>query len=158
VDAVAGRVYVADMLKVLYDGACPFCRSYVAYARLRKRVGEVEVIDARERLDLVEDYAAWGHDIDESFIVDTGEEVLTHGAALAFLHAKMAPAYTGLPLLANPRLLAAVYPSLRAARNAALRLLGVPPIRSGQTLQPRTDLEKQPVEPVEHAARGSELS
>jgi predicted DCC family thiol-disulfide oxidoreductase YuxK len=145
------------MLKVLYDGACPFCRSYVAYARLRKRAGEVEVIDARQVPDLVESYAQRGHDIDESFIVDTGEEVLSHGAALAYLHANMAPAWTGLPLLASPKLLAAVYPSLRAARNGALKLLGVPPIRTGQTLKPRSDLEKETVKPVEGTPGRAEL-
>ncbi len=117
------------MIRILYDGECPFCSAYTRLARLRQRVGEVELIDARGVPDLVEDYAARGFEIDESFIVDTGKAVLTGGAAMAFIHGKLAPRWTGLPLLANPRLLTKAYPSLRACRNAALRAMGRKPIR-----------------------------
>lgn len=34
-------------VEVVYDGECPFCASYVALLRLRERVGEVRLIDAR---------------------------------------------------------------------------------------------------------------
>jgi len=120
------------MIRILYDGECPFCAGYVAFARLRQRLGEVELIDAREATELVERYAAEGHDVDESFIVDTGETVLSHGAAMAFIHGNLAPSWTGLPLLANEKLLQTVYPSLRAMRNGALRVLGVSKIRASR--------------------------
>ena len=116
------------MIRILYDGQCPFCASYVRYARLRRRAGEVDLVDARQAPDLVADYAARGHRIDDSFIVDDGDRVLTGGAAMAFIHGQLAPGWTGLPLLANARVLGAVYPALRAMRNGALRVLGVPPI------------------------------
>ena len=115
-------------VRILYDGQCPFCASYVRYAQLQRRVGEVELVDARQAPDLVADYAARGHRIDDSFIVDDGGHVLTGGAAMAFIHGQLAPGWTGLPLVANARLLGAVYPALRAMRNGALRVLGVPPI------------------------------
>ena len=35
-------------VRILYDGACPFCASYVRYARLKDRVGEVDLVDARQ--------------------------------------------------------------------------------------------------------------
>lgn len=32
---------------VIYDGECPFCRSYVSLMALRDRVGQVDLVDAR---------------------------------------------------------------------------------------------------------------
>ncbi|MEO1659074.1 MAG: DCC1-like thiol-disulfide oxidoreductase family protein [Pseudomonadota bacterium] len=144
------------MIRILYDGDCPFCVSYVRFARLRARVGEVDLINAREAPDLVAAYTEQGIDIDESFIVDTGAAVLGHGAAMAFIHANLAPRWTGLPLLVQPRFLNAIYPGLRAVRNGSLRLLGIPPIRAGnKALDRRTDTEEPEIEPVEKpAARG----
>ena len=118
------------MIRVLYDGECPFCTAYTRYARLQRRVGEVDLIDARRAPDLVEAYAAEGHEIDESFIVDTGDAVLTGGAAMAYIHGRLAPRWTGLSLLTNDRLLAAAYPILRGMRNGALRAMGRRPIRA----------------------------
>ncbi|MEL6487725.1 MAG: DCC1-like thiol-disulfide oxidoreductase family protein [Pseudomonadota bacterium] len=147
------------MIRILYDGECPFCVSYVRYARLRSRVGEVELINAREADDWVEQYAAQGIDIDESFIVDTGEAILGHGSALAFIHANLAPRWTGLPFLANPRFLNTIYPGLRAARNGALRVLGVPLIRArNKALDARPDTEEAKIEPVEEPAAGKKTS
>lgn len=144
-------------VRILYDGDCPFCRGYVRYSRMRNRIGQVELIDARAAPALVADYAARGYDIDDSFIVDTGERVLVHGAAMAFIHGQLAPGWTGLPLLANPRLLNAVYPGLRALRNGALRLLGIPLIRAASPpLQAGPHAEEADVEPVERAARRPE--
>lgn len=144
------------MIRILYDGDCPFCVSYVRFARLRARIGEVELINAREASDLVEHYAAQGIDIDESFIVDTGAAVLGHGAAMAFIHANLAPRWTGLPMLAQPRFLNAIYPGLRAMRNGSLRVLGIPPIRArDEALDRRPDTEETEIEPIkEPAARG----
>ena len=118
------------MIRVLYDGECPFCAAYTRYARLRRHVGTVDLIDARQAPALVEAYAARGHEIDDSFIVDTGDAVLTGGAAMAYIHGRLAPRWTGLWLLTSPKLLAAAYPMLRGMRNGALRAMGRRPIRA----------------------------
>ena len=118
------------MIRILYDGECPFCTAYTRYARLRRHMGEVDLIDARAVPDLVDAYAARGFEIDESFIVDTGDAVLTGGAAMAYIHGNLAPRWTGLGLAANPRFLASVYPGLRWMRNTALRVMGRKPIRA----------------------------
>jgi predicted DCC family thiol-disulfide oxidoreductase YuxK len=69
-------------IRVLYDGECPFCANYVALARLRERLGEVELIDARERSDLVEAHAAAGRPIDDGMIVETPDAVYFGGDAV----------------------------------------------------------------------------
>ncbi|MEM9988589.1 MAG: DCC1-like thiol-disulfide oxidoreductase family protein [Pseudomonadota bacterium] len=118
------------MIRILYDGDCPFCAKYTQYTRLKRRHGDVELINARERLDLVEAYAAQGHDIDESFIVEVEGHVLSRGAAMAYIHANLAPKWTGLPFLAHQGFLEAIYPTLKGGRNFVLKLLGRKKIRS----------------------------
>ncbi len=120
------------MITIVYDGECPFCANYVRLARLRERVGEVKLVDAREHPALVADYAARGYEIDESFIVKAEGKTLTKGAALAYINGKLAPKWTGLPLLTSPQLLERLYPALRAGRNLALRVLGRKPLRPPQ--------------------------
>ena len=119
-------------IRVIYDGDCPFCTAYTKYARLRERHGEVDLVNARENPALIADYAARGFDIDESFIVEVEGEVLTKGAAMAYIHAQLAPKWTGLPVLANAKVLNTVYPALRGTRNLTLRLLGRRQIRDKQ--------------------------
>jgi len=146
-------------VRILYDGACPFCSAYVRYSRLKARIGEIDLVDARQAPDLVSAYAADGYAIDDSFIVDDGRRVLVHGAAMAFIHGQLAPRWTGLPLLADPRLLDAVYPALRSMRNGALRLLGVPLIAAAQeSLQPGAETEEPAIEPVENRTRRREAT
>ncbi|MEO1040912.1 MAG: DCC1-like thiol-disulfide oxidoreductase family protein [Pseudomonadota bacterium] len=141
------------MIRILYDGDCPFCVNYVRFTRLRQRVGQVDLVNAREAPELVERYASMGFDIDESFIVDTGEAVLGHGGAMAFIHAHLAPSWTGLWLVAHPRLLNVVYPGLRALRNGSLKVLGVPPIRArDHALDGRPDTEEPAIEAIQQPA------
>lgn len=119
-------------IRIIYDGDCPFCTAYTKYARLRERHGEVDLVNARENPTLITDYAARGFEIDESFIVEVEGEVLTKGAAMAYIHSQLAPKWTGLPMLANAKALNTVYPALRGTRNLTLRLLGRRRIREGQ--------------------------
>ena len=112
------------MIRVVYDGECPFCVAYTKYARLKERHGEVDLINARENPDLMADYAAKGYEIDESFIVEVEGETLTHGAAMAYIHSQLAPKWTGLPFIANAKFLNTIYPALRGTRNLTLRVLG----------------------------------
>ena len=38
----------AEKMKIIYDGACPFCSKYVRLLRLKNTVGNVELINVRE--------------------------------------------------------------------------------------------------------------
>ena len=116
--------------RILYDGECPFCQSYVTFANLRKTVGEVELIDARERPDLILHYEALGYLIDEGMIVDAGDEIYYKGDAVWAINT-LASSNPALKLMGNWRFVKWSYPFLRGMRNGVNRLRGVGSIRSG---------------------------
>ncbi|NWG92327.1 MAG: DUF393 domain-containing protein [Parvularculaceae bacterium] len=109
---------------VYYDGECPFCRSYVAFARLKERFGEVDLVDARTAPEKAAEFLSKGLDIDDGFIVEA-EGRLFHGAeAMQLIHAELAPKSTGLSRLSDGGLLRRIYPVLAAGRRLTLKALG----------------------------------
>ncbi len=123
----AGSTPATPDIRVLYDGECPFCANYVALARLRERAGEVELIDARERPDLVEAHKAAGRPIDEGMIVETEDAVYFGGDAVWAINALLSKTPL-LNALSGRAMLQFVYPVLRFGRNTALRILRRKPI------------------------------
>jgi predicted DCC family thiol-disulfide oxidoreductase YuxK len=114
-------------MRVLYDGECPFCANYVAMARLRERVGEVELIDARTRPDLVAAHKEAGRPIDEGMIVETPDAVYFGGDAVWAINALLSTNPV-LNALSGRAMLKFVYPALRFGRNTVLRIMGRKPI------------------------------
>ena len=113
---------------LIYDGDCPFCSRFVAYARLREAAGEVRLIDAREKTPEVEAAIRDGFNLDEGMLLSLDGQ-LYHGADCLNALALMSSRSTWFNrvnhfLFRNPRLAAIAYPVLRAGRNAALMLLG----------------------------------
>lgn len=118
----------AKATRILYDGECPFCASYVAFARLKKALSEIDLIDARERPDLVAHYDALGYDIDKGMIVDKGEAIYFGGDAVWAINALVGKNPL-LKLLSGKQFLKFIYPALRFGRNSIIRLLGKTPIQ-----------------------------
>ena len=54
---------------VVYDGDCPFCRSYVSLMKLREAVGKVSLVDARAGGVAVDMLNAKGFDLNEGMAV-----------------------------------------------------------------------------------------
>lgn len=115
-------------VQIIYDGDCPFCASYVALTRLRAAAGRVELIDARSDHPAVAEATAIGLDLDEGMAMRMdgrwlhGDEVIH---ALALMTTGSGP-FNALmaAVFRSPRRARALYPWLRAGRNAALALLG----------------------------------
>ncbi len=136
-------------VQIFYDGECPFCTRYAHMVRLRQAVGPVQLIDVREPHPDAERLAAGRY----SHLTDpqTGQPFASTAAPLDFdkgyavVHAGRL--YTGADALhhiarlttpvgvlnrlnawvfASPARARALYPSLRAARNAILGLMGKP--------------------------------
>ena len=112
---------------MLYDGKCPFCSRYVRLMRLRKAV-DLTLVDARQPSDALDKALAEGFCIDEGMVLKL-EGSFYHGEAalhmLALLSSRSTAfnRVTGL-LFRSPRLARMAYPTLRAGRNLALRLIG----------------------------------
>lgn len=118
----------ATELEVIYDGECPFCRSYVMYCRLKEAFPEVVLTNARDVPDRVAHYRQRGMEINKGMIVIYegaeyyGEEAMTVLTQIsrpdAFLQRIMRV------LFRRPAVAAAVYGVLRRGRDMVLFVLG----------------------------------
>jgi predicted DCC family thiol-disulfide oxidoreductase YuxK len=112
---------------ILYDGECPFCKSYVALVRLREAVGPVRILNVRDggpEVDLVQ---AVGLDLDEGMVLNY-QDRLYHGDDCVHMLAMLSE--TGGVLRSSvawvfrsPRRARLLYPWLRKGRNVTLKLL-----------------------------------
>jgi predicted DCC family thiol-disulfide oxidoreductase YuxK len=113
---------------LVYDGECPFCSRYVRYVRLRTAVGKLHLVNAREGGPLVDEMVQAGLDLDEGMVLKMGGRYY-HGAdcihALALLSSG-SDAFNRInaAIFRSSALARALYPILRAGRNAVLRGLG----------------------------------
>jgi len=115
------------LIRIIYDGECPFCASYVRLQRLRSEYS-VELIDARESNPLVADLQAQGIDFDEGMVVMIGDD-LAHGADAMHQLSLLASEAGVVRRIANwlfssPVRSRTLYPILRMGRNLVLRILG----------------------------------
>ena len=122
---------------VVFDGQCPFCRAYVA--SLESKGGNnhpwLNKVDARGAPELVGQLADKGIDINTGIVVIKGDGVLQDAEALTLLARQYGASgwLAGLHhrLLRYRFLSLAIYPILRALRNAYLRLAGQGAIETG---------------------------
>jgi predicted DCC family thiol-disulfide oxidoreductase YuxK len=71
-------------IRIYYDGACPFCNSYVRLLRIRASFN-VELIDAREYPLVARQFAAEGMNLNTGMIVEIGSARYQGAAAIQFL-------------------------------------------------------------------------
>ncbi|MDX5378934.1 MAG: DUF393 domain-containing protein [Halomonas sp.] len=121
-------------LRLVYDGECPMCRRYVRWQRIRKEVGELELIDARQESEARRELTASGIDLDQGFALQIGERWYHGSEALHRL--TLLGTRSGVFNRAMYRLFASqerterLYPLLKACRNGLLSLLGIDKIRN----------------------------
>lgn len=115
-------------IQIVYDGDCPFCANYIRFTRLRRAAGEVELIDARSAHPILAEITRAGLDLDEGMVMKQdgrlyhGDEVV-HRLSLMTTGSGPFNALVSA-VFASPARSRALYPFLRAGRNAALALLG----------------------------------
>jgi predicted DCC family thiol-disulfide oxidoreductase YuxK len=118
---------VSNRLSVIYDGECPFCAAFAKLYAVRKKIGEIEFIDARARPHLVQELRAKGMEINEGMVVIWQKHYYYGADALNLL--AMLGSGTGIFgvlnkfLFRNRNAAAAIYPLLAASRRLALSLL-----------------------------------
>lgn len=119
-------------LRLVYDGECPMCRRYVRWQRIRREVGELELIDARQASEARRELTAMGIDLDEGFALQIGERWYRGSDALhrLTLLGTRSGVFNRLMyrLFANSRRTARLYPLLKRCRSGLLKMLGKGPI------------------------------
>lgn len=110
-----------------YDGECPICSHFAAYARLRKTL-EFELTNAREHPDKLREFKKQGVDINSGMILDM-EGTLYHGEKAmvvleTFINSR-GPLDNVLKFLySSPAFMRFAYPVLKALRIFLMRMMG----------------------------------
>lgn len=117
---------------LLYDNDCPFCSAYVRLARLREVGVALQILGARDHPGLVRAFREQGLDVNDGMILRLAGNVYFGGDVIHVLALMSTPrrwtnrAWSAV--FSSQTVARALYPALRAGRNAALRVLGRPPI------------------------------
>ena len=119
--------YQSSMI-VIYDGECPFCSNYVRLMALRKTVGRVELVNARQSHPFVRDLQTAGYDLNEGMAVIFGRNIYYGYEAVTLLSrlsdTSSVSARALSALLRDPARARRIYPWMRLCRNLTLKALG----------------------------------
>lgn len=118
-------------VRIIYDGACPFCDDYVRYQRLRAATASVELVDARERRDVLAEHAIEPAELEDGMVVVVNGRLHRGADAMHVLSGLSDPPakwwVRAVAAVSGSRILARIaYPFLRLGRRIALAFLGVP--------------------------------
>jgi hypothetical protein len=115
---------------LVYDGGCPFCRSFAGLTELRGGIPGLCIVDGRSDDVLRRDLRARGYDLANGAILLNGDEVLHGAAAIGWICERMRPSDPLLrllrPLFDTPGRARASYPLVLLLRRLALGLRGLP--------------------------------
>ena len=116
-----------DILLV-YDKECPACNNYCQVVRVRRDVGNLKIVNARENSKVRNEITNLGLDIDQGMVLKIGKKIY-YGAdaihTLALISSK-----SGIFNRVNYWIFKSksasviLYPILRACRNLLLKILG----------------------------------
>nr|WP_315855464.1 DCC1-like thiol-disulfide oxidoreductase family protein [Synechococcus sp. Tobar12-5m-g] len=118
-------------MQLVYDGGCPFCRSFAATSELRGGLPDLEILDGRADTLLRQRLSGQGFNLADGAILIEGERIW-HGAdAVNRLCEQMRPSDPLLRLVtglfADSGRSRRLYPLLLVARRLALALQGLRP-------------------------------
>lgn len=123
-----------NVIYVVYDDECPFCRRYCQLVRIRGAVGRLALVDARQPSALMDDITAQGLDIDRGMVVKMGEDIFYGADAIHIL--ALLGTQSGVFnrcmywMFRSKAVTSVLYPFLRNCRNMALWFMRVPMIKN----------------------------
>ena len=113
---------------LVYDKECPACDTYCQIVKIRETVGDLKIIDAREKSKVLDEITELGLDIDQGMVLKMGDQ-LYYGSdaihALALISSR-----SGLLnriyywIFKSESVSSRLYPILRLFRNLLLKMLG----------------------------------
>ncbi len=113
---------------LIYDKECPACNAYCQIVQIRESVGDLKIIDAREKSDVLDEITDRGLDIDQGMVLKIGGQ-LYYGSdaihALALISSRSGIFNRFNYWMFRSKLISSwLYPMLRFCRNLLLKLLG----------------------------------
>ena len=60
---------------LIYDKECPACNAYCQIIRIRETVGDLKIIDAREKSKILDEITELGLDIDQGMVLKMGNQL-----------------------------------------------------------------------------------
>lgn len=118
----------------MYDGDCPLCSAYVSRMRLQKAAGRLQLVDARQEPELVEQLQRQGYRLDDGLLLSVNHQYF-HGPAAMNMLALMSSRSGwfnrfNYRVFRSGRMAKLLYPTLVSGRRALLWLLGRRPLGS----------------------------
>jgi len=113
---------------LVYDKECPACNTYCQSVKIRETVGDLKIIDAREKSEALDEITKLGLDIDQGMVLKMGGQFYYGSDAIHAL--ALISSRSGLLNLINYWIFKSkavsswVYPALRLFRNLLLKMLG----------------------------------
>ena len=62
-------------MKIIYDGDCPFCSKYVRLIKLKKTIGDVQLINARSDKLIKEKLKKLSIDVNQGMVLIDGKDI-----------------------------------------------------------------------------------
>ena len=114
-------------LFLVYDKECPACNFFCKLIRIRKSVGNLILVDAREPSSLMNEITAADLDIDQGMVLIVGDRMY-YGAdaihALSIMSTRSGVFNRVTYWVFKSKVLSSIlYPMLRAVRNLLLKIL-----------------------------------
>ena len=63
----------------IYDGECPFCNHFAELLEMKSKITNIQILDGRKNLTLIETLLEKGYDLDKGAILLKDEDIF-HGA------------------------------------------------------------------------------
>lgn len=120
----------------VYDGDCPICTTAANALRIRQAVGNLHLLNARVQHGhpLLQEIKSKGFNLDEGMVIKF-QDTCYHGADALHIMALLGTGQGWFNrmnawLFRSKCFSGFCYPAMRAARNFALRIKGVPQLRN----------------------------
>ena len=124
---------------LIYDGECPVCRRYALYLDVKRSLGDLVLVNAREGGPIVEEVRALPHDLNDGMVLKIngrfhrGDAAL-HALALLSDGRKVFGALNRL-MFHSRTTSRLIYPLLKLGRRVLLKITGTPMIDQGNDRQ-----------------------
>ena len=117
-----------NKILLIYDKQCPVCRYYCQVVRVRKTLGQLQTVNARENSEVLDEITRQGLNMDDGMVLKLDNTFYSGCDAIQML--ALISTRSGILnrlnywLFKSKTVSASLYPVLRFCRNVLLRMLG----------------------------------